>query len=270
MLPESELEQTDAQTPSFFSFLTELLQLYALRERPTQMLLLNTQHQPAMIWLDQGRVINAKFRGVEGKEAFFEILRWPKGHIQKLAEATSTETKITENLSQLLLDAYWEVMDRGVELGDDISMTTLDGSKTLAEIALLEQQRQAAERQQLQQLDQAKLKWGERLREEIKQIEGLISYNVLTMDRGEALRRTNTAEHEPHAQLAEALIEAVALQSKPGEPFNLMLTVAEHHHILIGFSQTQIVLHGVFERSKIQLAMAHWKLSQFLPDAKQD
>lgn len=267
MLPESDADQTNAQTPSFFSFLTELLQLYALRERPTQMLLLNNQHQPAMIWLDQGRVVNAKFKGVEGKEAFFEILRWPKGHIQKLAETTATEANITENLSQLLLDAYWEVMDRGVELGDEVSMTTLDGSQTLAEIALLEQQRKANEHQQLKQLDQGKLKWGERLREEIKQVDGLISYNVLAMDQSEALRRTLTPSHQPHADLAEALIQAMSLQAKPGEPFNLMLTVAEHHHILIGFPQTQIVLHGVFERAKIQLAMAHWKLSQFLPDS---
>ena len=158
-------------------------------------------------------------------------------------------------------------MDRGVELSDEASITTLDGSETLAEIAQLEQQRKANEHTELKQLDQAKLQWGERLREELKQVEGLVSYNVLAMDQSEALRRTLNPAHEPHAELAEALIHAMSLQAKHGEPFNLMLTKATHHHILIGFAQTQLVLHGVFERAKIQLAMAHWKLSQFLPDS---
>lgn len=264
MLTEASHGESSDQTPEFFAFITEFIQLYALKDKPTQMLLLSHKHEPAMIWLHQGKVLNAKYMGQEGREAFFEILRWPRGHIQKVVETQATEQKIEGSLSQLLLDAYWEIMERGVLIEEEASFATLDGSKTLEEIARLEQERIEAEKERLHKLDKSKLQWGETLREGIQSIDGLVSYNVLTTDGSEALRRTITEAHEPYAELAQAIIGAINdTANTPG--FSLMLTIKDCHHVLIGFEQTKIVLHGVFDRHKIQLAMAHWKLSQLLP-----
>lgn len=248
------MQRSPEKPPDFFIVFSDLLQLYALHEEPNAILVQGPGGCTGRIELEHGGVVHAALDELEGQEAFFRMMRWPRGKLVKRTFTEPTRRTITSRLSELLMDAYWKLDEQGA-LADEGP-----AARGGAEVISLEEPTERPEDEDLQR----RLLWGERLAQELIGVEQLVSYNVLNQ-RGDILVQNGLGgSHVDSSNVSSIFLGSITEIEALEDDFELMLSLPEHHHVMLGIhGRLSGMFHCVFDSEQISLAMAHWKTRQF-------
>jgi response regulator RpfG family c-di-GMP phosphodiesterase len=95
--------------------------------RKTGLVTLANNGETAEIYIEEGRIVNAKVDDLKGEEAFYKILYWSDGTFKIDPKAEITERLISLNNDSLLLEGYRR-MDEEVHEKDGSNDINIDGS----------------------------------------------------------------------------------------------------------------------------------------------
>lgn len=291
----------------FFTFLTELIQLYTLSRKPRVFELRGPKRATATICLAENSIQHAEVGDLEGEEAFFEIATWGHGEIVKQRETLSEKRSIDPDrqLSNILMDAYWHAEEAAVQRAnhpkallapenDDearnadsafqradtqpgIAMIedSLLASQLIEEIGLGEDTLDPTDDslsaiEEFQMVWRKRLAWGERIGNELADLDGLVVYHIFDRQ-GTPLNTSDdddATDDIANRQLPAQMIRALEALSVLEDHIELTLTLPKYHHIIMSIaSAPNFLLHALFERENVTLAMAHWNLSKILTES---
>lgn len=291
-------QESEPLSLEFFTFLTELIQLYTLSRKPRVFELRGPGNASAKICLAENSIKHAEVDGLEGEEAFFEIATWGYGEIVKQREILTEQNSIDpeRQLSNILMDAYWHAEEAAIRraanpLSPDKQRKEKDNAFQRADtqpgIVMLEDSMLASQLieeiglgedtldptddghsaiEEFQRTWRKRLAWGERIGKELGDLDGLVVYHIFDRQ-GSPLNthEDNDDEMSKNRQLPAQMIRALDALAVLDDHIELTLTLPRHHHIIMSIaSAPNFLLHALFERENITLAMAHWNLSKVL------
>lgn len=261
-----------SELPQFFSFLADLVQLYALNDQPSVLVLAGPGGSKGIVGIGEGRVLHAQCGERSGEEAFFHIMRWPSGQLKRRLLDRPAHTSISSGLSQLLLDAFFAFEEHGpLESEEPLDEELLHATQEIEiepnqATELVTEERAAPPEHHGAALRHGRLLWGERLRKNLKGIKEVVSYDLIGAD-GEVPLRDTLVDEADGSQLAHELLDVLGRAHLLQSGVELMLTLPEQIHLLVQLPQDSYALHVVFDRAKVTLAMAHFKLTQAISSA---
>lgn len=269
----SNTPENEGEPPAFFVFLADLIQLYALNDDPSVLMITSTCGARGTIALAEGTVIHAQCGTLTGEEAFNAILRWEGGEMSRRVIRRSTTTTISIELSTLLMNAYDEVMQHGVLVNDGPPLA--DDAASLEEHTLghvLEHPGESVRQTLSGNTDfrhYFRLVWGENLRSELKSMEGFVSFELMDIHGKSEMRSTLV---EASSSLAENMFRALKDSDAIDAHMELYLSLAASYHAFLRLPLGNHILYVVFDRDVITPAMVQFKLKQIiekLPSSKQ-
>lgn len=275
------------QLPEFFTILADFVQLYALNDDPSILMLQSPRGERGVIGLADGRVIHAELGDMAGEEAFFHIMCWPRGELSRRIIRRPNFETIDQELSSLLMSAYEAAMHRLENDSEEIlPQGELEGrTDAMAPSGLHGQTKHASlEMSDYESLrttlgegnasykNYMRLVWGETLRNGLKQIEGLVSYQVLDIHT-ENRSLFSTGLDQRTRALSDLLIPALKQASMLEEKIELYLSHGESYHAMVTLPTGNHLIHALFSRRESTPAMLQFKLKQVLdklpqPNAK--
>lgn len=255
------------ELPDFFSFIADFIQLYALNDDPSMLMMKSGWGERGVIAIADGRVIHAVAGPSEGEDALYRIMRWQRGEISRRVVKRSVHSTIDTDLSTLLMNAYDEVMKKGAlssDGDDDLPTENISLENTLSEISELVPHIDV--RQTLTGHDAAyqqylRLVWGETLRKELKSIDGLVSYQVIDIDLDSRSLHSTTVDARAQS-LASDLILAMKNNEVPQDQLELYLSYGDRYHVMVSLPVKNHTLHALFSRKHTTPAMIQFKIKQ--------
>lgn len=235
-----------ASASNFFVVFSDLLQLYALHTETNTLRVEGPNRRIGRLELRSGRLLHASLGEQRGREAFFEMMRWPRGKLVERTFESCGDANVDEKLSELLMEAYWKLEQLGT-------------SEAAAPDTLEEPTNQLDDDEM-----ERYLLWGDRLSEALGEVPELTSYNVLNW-RGDVLVQNRTDATQPDtSDIPREVLRALAQLEAAHQDYELMLTAKGNHHVLLGIhGRLRGIFHCVYEADTLKLAMAHWKTRQF-------
>lgn len=294
-------QENEPLSLEFFTFLTELIQLYTLSRKPRVFELRGPGNARAKICLAENSIQHAEVDELDGEEAFFEIATWGYGEIVKQREKLSELRSIDPDrqLSNILMDAYWHAEEAAIRraasppafeerrtekenafqraetqpgivmLEDSLLASQLIEEIGLGEDTLNPLDEASSPIEEFQRTWRKRLAWGERIGKELANLDGLVLYHIFDRQ-GVPLNDSDDDDEETLAnrEIPAQMIRTLDDLSVLDHHIELTLTLPRHHHIVMSIaSAPNFMLHALFERGNVTLAMAHWHLSQILSSA---
>lgn len=259
-----ESEHDSGQPPEFFLFLADLIQLYALNDNPSILMVTSSYGERASISIADSRVIHAQFGDLTGTDALHQILRWEKGELSRRTIRRSSVISIQDDLSTTLMRAYEHVIAHGVLSPDlDRPPDTLSLASSLEEMTstILSDEVRQTLTGSTDYKHYFRLVWGENLRNELKSIDGFVSFQLLDVQGNSHLRSTLA---ENSATLAEHMFTALRESGVIEERLELYLTLAASYHAFLRLPLGDHILYAVFELDETTPAMVQFKLKQII------
>ena len=270
-----------AQLPEFFTILADFLQLYALNDDPSILMLQSPRGERGLIGLADGKVIHAEVGNLVGEEAFQHIMCWPRGELSRRIIRRANIETIDEELSFLLMTAYDAAMAQqalepdseallattGLEdrtLVSDMS-AVMHGQTSFAAIPVNDREslRTTLTEGNASYRHYMRLVWGETLRSGLQEIEGLVSYQVVDIHTENRSLFSTGLDHRARS-LSDLLIPALKQANVLDEKIELYLSHGESYHAMVTLPTGNHLIHALFSREETTPAMLQFKLKQVL------
>ena len=263
-----DLSPIDTPWQGFGSLLIELVQLYSQASDPCVLVCEHPSNGVATLAVDAGHVVHARHNSLTGEEAFFSILRWRSGQIKRRTK-DRLPRNIEQSLSNLILDAYWELeSDEISEVFEANGIISTDREAMLATVELdyraedAERMTRAGSRRILEKIRQ-EFFFNEEIKRRLADLAGIMGFELLSQ-RGELLMRVDLSDQAASVTSPTPLLESLGSLEIDSTRFELMLCLDGIHHVVVFREHLGLLVHAFFEADKIKLGMAKWHMENAL------
>lgn len=234
----------------FREWFSGIVQLYAQNETPSILELHHPRRGNAQIGISQGRVVFAQCQHVQGEEAFHTIMRWSHGEIvQRRFE--SPPVNIDKSLSALMLETYWSADTLGNLDETSAEDSTLELEYKPLELMIGDESMNRAHQEAL---------WSEGLKNQLDRIEDLIGFQVWSIEPHDLTHIS--AEGLKNVHTPPCWRQTLHGVATAGPDFEVMLTWANQHHVVLPMAKSNAILHAVYRTQHLNLAKARWRTYQ--------
>lgn len=211
-----------------------LLQLLEV-ERKSGLVVVAASQREGRLYFDQGELVHAHTRHLDGLEAAYEILGWPDPAVEIFYKRRARQRTVPEPLRHVLMEAA-RLLDEREQFGERVAATTAPAADA----------------------------GGEEVLEDVLNIDGAIGAALVRVASGAILGQTarqRGLDMERAATRAHQLVQA-ALRLDDGVE-DIMITVDKQYHLIRFFGSRQDVLvHLVLDRERASLGMARQQLAK--------
>lgn len=262
-----EISPIDTPWQGFGALLIELVQLYAQARDPCVLVCEHSSQGIATLAMDAGHVVHARHHSLTGEEAFFSVLRWRNGQIKRRTR-DRLPRNIEQSLSNLILDAYWELECDEISEAFNVNDFPTDREAMLATVELdyrfedAERMTREGSRRILEQIRQ-EFFFNEELKRRLSDLDGILGFELLSQ-RGELLMRVGLSDRASTVKSPTPLLESLGQLELDAARFELMLCLGGVHHVVVFREHLGLLVHAFFEAKAIKLGMAKWHLENAL------
>jgi len=213
-----------------------LLQLLEV-ERKSGLVVVEASQREGRLYFDEGTLVHAHTRHLNGLEAAYEILGWPDPAVEIFYKRRARERTVRESLQHVLMEAARLLDESARSGGVEQSVVQPDRAEDFAADSILE---------------------------EVLKIDGALGAAIVRTGSGAVLGEVAVGrglKMERPAQIAEELVQAALQLDDRVE--DIMLTLGKQYHVIrfLGPGQ-EVFVHLVLDRERASLGMARQQLAK--------